>query len=142
MNALRRSVWVGVLLLAAWPALGQRVEDIEKLEAYRAAVAWLDLIDQGQYEESWDAGAQLMHLAMPREDWTQGLDRVFSQLGGLVQREFKEAQFTDTLPGAPKGAYVILQFHGTYQSARLVETLTFVQEGEAWKAGGYFVTPL
>ncbi|HEY5894810.1 MAG TPA: DUF4019 domain-containing protein, partial [Chthoniobacterales bacterium] len=59
----------------------------------------------------------------------------------LVSRKLKSAKYTKTLPGAPDGEYVILQFNTTFANKKeAVETVTpmLAQDGK-WKVSGYFI---
>ena len=46
-----------------------------------------------------------------------------------------------TLPGAPDGEYVVLQFDTSFeQKAAAVETVTTIREKDGtWHVGGYFI---
>jgi uncharacterized protein DUF4019 len=53
----------------------------------------------------------------------------------------KSTTSSKTMPGAPDGDYVLLQFNTTFErKAAAVETVTMVREADGvWRVVGYFV---
>jgi Protein of unknown function (DUF4019) len=62
-------------------------------------------------------------------------------LGKLVSRKLAKSQAAQSLPGAPDGNYVVMQFDTSFQNKKsAVETVTFMQEKDGkWKAAGYYI---
>jgi hypothetical protein len=62
-------------------------------------------------------------------------------LGSLVSRKLKSAKYTKTLPGAPDGEYVVLQFATSFTNKKeAVETITpMLDKDGKWKVSGYFI---
>ena len=114
-------------------------EDVAK--AQRAAAAWLALADGGKYAESWDAAAALFKAAMAKPDWERALKAARSPLGALKSRTLKSATFARTLPGAPDGEYVVVQFDTQFTNkAAAVETITPMREKDgSWRVSGYYI---
>jgi len=109
--------------------------------AQKAAESWLTLVDEGQYEESWDQAAKLFKGAVTKEQWKQAAAGVRGPLGKLVSRKVKSREYTEKVPGGPDGKYVILQFDTVYEKkASAVETVTpMVDPDGAWRVSGYFI---
>lgn len=109
--------------------------------ARQAARAWLALVDTGDHAGSWDAAAGYFRAAVTKDQWQQALTAVRTPLGKLVSREFKSAQYATSLPGAPDGEYVVIQFATAFENKRSsVETVTpMVDEDGKWRVSGYFV---
>ena len=120
----------------AAPAAAQKEE-----AAKEAALAWLAHIDGGNYDQSWDDAASAFQAAVTKEGWNDALTGIFAQLDTLVSHEFLGAQHMIDPPNTPKGEYVMMQFRTYFGPQATIETVTFMLEGEAWKAGGYFVKP-
>ena len=61
--------------------------------------------------------------------------------GATKKRSPKAAQFARSLPGAPDGEYVVMQFDTAFeQKAAAVETVTAAREKDgSWKIAGYFI---
>jgi len=109
--------------------------------AQTAAEAWLKIVDAGRYDDSWSASAKLFQGAVTKEQWHQAAASARGPLGDLVSRKVKSRQYTTTLPGAPDGKYVILQFESVYKAkAAAVETVTVMVDPDgAWRVSGYFI---
>ena len=71
----------------------------------------------------------------------QSLRAVRSPLGGLVSRQIKKAAYVTSLPGAPDGEYVVIQFATTFENKRsAIETITPMLEKDGhWRVSGYFI---
>jgi hypothetical protein len=107
-----------------------------------AARAWLASIDDGRYAESWDHASALFREApLTREKWVAALESVRRPLGDLVFRTVNATRLVSTLPGAPAGRYVVMQFDASFaEDKSAVETVTFMQEKDGqWRAAGYFI---
>lgn len=113
----------------------------EVAPAQQAAAAWLALTDGARYAESWDSAASLFKAAITRADWEKALMAVRSPLGALKSRTLKSATFTRSLPGAPDGEYVVIQFDTQFEKkAAAVETVTPMRGKDgSWRVSGYFI---
>ena len=53
------------------------------------------------------------------------------------------ATFTKTLPGAPDGAYVVIQYETDFSGhpgGKMIETVTPAKEKDgSWKVSGYYI---
>ncbi len=134
------------LLIAASLALvmatsSQASESETVAMAKEAAVAWLALTDTGQYGASWDSASPLFRAAISREDWEKSLGAVRTPLGANKSRDAGSGRYSTTLPGAPDGEYVVIQFDSSFENkASAVETVTTMKDADgAWKVAGYFI---
>lgn len=110
-------------------------------EAQAAVEAWLSLIDQGDFAQTYATAASLFKKAVAQEAWQTAAGRAREPLGRLKSRALKSATVTKTLPGAPDGDYVVFQFDASFdQKAAAVETVTAIREpDQSWHVGGYFI---
>lgn len=110
-------------------------------EAQKAAEHWLALIDAGKFAESWESAAAYFKKAVPKEKWESSLGAIRQPLGALVSREFKSAKYSKSLPGAPDGDYVVLQFFTSFEHKKeAVETVTpMLDKDGKWRVSGYFI---
>jgi hypothetical protein len=69
------------------------------------------------------------------------MQQVRKPLGPLVSRKVKSAQELTSLPGAPDGHYIVMQFETSFANKKsAIETVTFMQEKDGkWKAAGYYI---
>ena len=110
-------------------------------EATKAAHRWLKLVDAGDYKQSWNTACSLFRNAVTADQWAQQVGSVRKQVGALVSRKLKSAQYATSLPGAPSGKYVVIQYHSSFQNkSAAVETVTPMldQDGQ-WRVSGYFI---
>jgi hypothetical protein len=130
-----------VLLLSLAASIQSLAAEKPEKEAQIAAEQWLALIDAGQYAESWQSAAGAFQSAVPQSQWQSSLEAVRKPLGSLVSRKLKSAKYTKTLPGAPDGEYVILQFDTSFANKKeAVETITpMLDADKKWKVSGYFI---
>jgi hypothetical protein len=110
-------------------------------KALVAAKAWLALVDEGRYVDSWHETAELMRAAVDRDAWEKTIRAVRAPLGKTVSREVKWRRYRTSLPGAPDGEYVILQFTTSFENKKqAVETVTpMLQEDGTWRVSGYYI---
>ena len=115
-------------------------QDKEKA-AIDASKAWLKLVDEGKYSKSWDEAAQYFKNAVPREQWKTSLESVRSPLGKVQSRNLKSKNYTKTLPGAPDGEYVVIQYETSFQNKQhAIETVTPMMDKDGkWKVSGYYI---
>jgi hypothetical protein len=114
---------------------------ITTAKAEEAAQAWLKLTDAGQYAQSWDTASSLFQGSITQSNWEQALRGARLPLGSLKSRKLKSATYTKTLPGAPDGEYVVIQFNSQFEKkASAIETVTPQQEQDGtWKVSGYYI---
>lgn len=116
------------------------VSAIAEDSAESSALAWLAMIDSGEYAASWDESAPYFQANLTREDWVKALNGVRKPLGTLEHRKVKKAKSRSSLPGAPDGEYVIFTLKSSFKNKRkATETLTVVKSDSVWKAVGYFI---
>ena len=132
------------LLVVLASILGSRfihAQDSGTKAAQTSTEAWLSLIDSQSYAASWDAAASLFRNAITQEKWQAAVQAARAPLGQLKSRALKSATSSTTLPGAPDGEYVVVQFNTIFdQKAAAVETVTAIREKDGtWHVGGYFI---
>jgi RNA polymerase sigma-70 factor (ECF subfamily) len=90
--------------------------------AISAAEAWLSLVDNGQYVESWNEAAQYFKGAVSKDQWGKAIRAARKPLGKNLSREFMSKSYHTSLPGAPDGEYVVIQFNRGGRSCRTCAT--------------------
>ncbi|MDS4021480.1 MAG: DUF4019 domain-containing protein [Candidatus Competibacter sp.] len=110
-------------------------------KAQTAALAWLALVDAEKYGQSWNEAALLFRSAVMQVDWVNAVTAVRAPLGALKSRTLKSANFTRSLPGAPDGEYVVIQFDSQFEhKASAVETVTPMRDKDGiWRVAGYYI---
>jgi len=115
----------------------QKPEDL----AQKSAEAWLALPDSGKYAESWDEAAGFFKSSISRDRWVDAMKSVRAPLGAVQSRKLKSATYTKSLPGAPAGEYVVIQYDTDFgKKASSVETITpMLDKDGRWRVSGYFI---
>lgn len=126
------------LIVCSQPLLAD--EAAEKA-AQAASEQWLALVDQGQYAESWGTAASYFKNAVSEKQWMQSMKGARQPLGKMISRRLKSAIFTTSLPGAPDGQYVVIQYATSFENkASAVETVTPMRgPDKQWRVSGYFI---
>ena len=110
-------------------------------QAIKAAEAWLKLVDDGKYRESWEQSASLFRDKITPEGWEKLAKSTRAHTGALVSRKFKLAAYATSLPGAPPGQYVVIEYDASYaniQSAIDKVTPMLDTDGQ-WHVSGYWI---
>ena len=126
------------LLALLLPVTALAADDTQP--ATTAASAWLKLVDDGNYAQSWSDASKLLQTRIDQNDWASKVKPIRDSLGAVVSRTPSDTQLTKTLPGAPDGEYAIIRFNTKFANkAEAVETVTMSRENGVWKAAGYFI---
>lgn len=130
-----------MMALMLVPATVRAQNESKEKAAVAAAQKWLSVVDSGQYAESWQQASAYFRNAVTREKWEQSLRGVRKPLGKLVSRKLKTSMYKSSLPGAPDGEYVVMQFDTSFaQKKSAVETVTMVLDKDGqWRVAGYFI---
>ena len=118
----------------------EKHDEAEK-QALAAAESWLALVDDGKYGESWNAAAEYLKHAVTKDDFEKSLNAARKPLGKLKSREVNSKDYRASLPGAPDGQYVVIQFKTVFEDKQsAVETITPMRDKDGkWKVSGYYV---
>lgn len=103
--------------------------------------SWLDLIDHGQYADSWQQAAAVFQSATTPDQWTGAVTSAREPLGEITSREVVASQLRESLPGAPPGNYVVIEYASAFaKKERAKEIVTAAQAPDgSWKVAGYFI---
>ena len=109
--------------------------------AVKSAEKWLALVDQGKYAESWDEAAGIFKNAVSKDKWVETINGLRPAFGKVLQRDLKTKTYKTSVPGAPNGEYVIIQFQTKFENKEsAIETVTPVKEQDGvWRVSGYFI---
>jgi hypothetical protein len=91
--------------------------------------------------ESWKEAAQYFKNAVKQEQWEQSLQAVRNPLGKLISRQVESKTYMTSLPGAPDGEYVVIQFMSSFENKKsAIETVTPMMDRDAkWRVSGYYI---
>lgn len=105
------------------------------------AQAWLAMVDNKQYEQSWEAASPYFKSLVSKEQWVAQVAAVRNPLGDLVLRQLKTNLYQKTIPGAADGEYYVLTFNTAFKNkASAIETVTLMKDKDSqWRLVGYFI---
>jgi hypothetical protein len=131
------------ILILALPlvALAAEKHDEAEKQAVAAAESWLALVDDGKYGESWDAAADYLKNAVTKDAFVKSMNAARKPLGKLKSREVKSKEYRTSLPGAPDGEYVVIQFKTSFENKKsAIETVTpMLDKDKKWRVSGYYI---
>ena len=115
--------------------------EIESEKVVSDAKAWLSLIDNGNYSDSWKDASSYFQAAVSEQNWGNSLSAVRKPLGKLKSRNLLGSQASNSLPGAPDGKYLVMSFETAFEhKISAIETVTFMRDTDGhWKAAGYYI---
>ena len=140
----RRSIMTCCVLCIVIAAVGSCSKDADKdltSDAVKVAESWLEAVDKGEYGKSWEQSAELFKAAVSRAEWEKSLNSIRPPLGELVSRSVRSAKFATSLPGAPDGEYVVIQFTSVFANKEsAIETVTPMKDTDGtWRVSGYYI---
>jgi len=115
--------------------------DAKEAKALKAAGAWLKLVDDGKYKESWENAAEYFKNSLTSAQWEQAVSPVRQPLGKVRKRTVKSKDYRTVLPGAPDGEYVVIQYATSFKNkSSAVETVTpMLDKDGTWRVSGYYI---
>ena len=138
---MNRAIVIALLLLWRCDIFPAFADEAAEKAATTAAPAWLSQIDAESYSNSWRNASAYFKGAVSEKGWQDALAGARKPLGKLLSRKLNKAQSATSLPGAPDGNYVVMQFDSSFANKKnAVETVTFMREKDGkWKAAGYYI---
>jgi hypothetical protein len=147
MRRLVSAICITVLMLYFIPLYAQEnikdgtkqksIEDV----AVESVLEWLKIIDAGKYKEGWDICSEYLKKAVEKSDFEKSMKGALSPLGKVIKREVLSKKFFKSLPGAPDGEYVVIEFKSVFENKKeAVETITSMKEKDGkLRVGGYYI---
>jgi hypothetical protein len=125
---------LGVVLISPLPAAAATPDPAA------SAKAWVALVDQGRYGESWTASGAIFRSHITKADWAKMVAQVRGPLGAVVSRTFVGDEPTNSLPGVPDGSYDQVHFSTVFTHKQSsIETVVLTHEPGGWRVDGYFI---
>jgi len=118
-----------------------KADQSKENEAVQYAQNWLEIVDSGEYDESWMQAASIFRNAVQKEQWAASMNAFRKPLGKLVKRTIKNKQYRKSLPSVPDGEYVVIQFDTTFENKiKSIETITPMLDIDGkWRVSGYYI---
>ncbi len=109
-------------------------------ETMKAAEAYLALLDQGKYAESWDAMSAVAHKAIARAGWAENVGKVRTATGKLKGRKLKRLDLRAT--GAAdrfNQAWFYAEFRAVGGETWSELVILTLEKGKDWKIDTYVI---
>ncbi len=137
VKKMRKAVILGLLIVLAAGCTSEETRTKESLQL--AAEAFLLLIDQGNYEDSWTNASAWLRNNVDANQWAEHAGSYRGPLGTVDHREFNSIEFHDSLEDMPPGAYAFVIFDSTLADNRSAsEMVGFVlDDDQTWRVIGY-----
>jgi hypothetical protein len=112
----------------------------EEQAAERQALGFLGYLDHGRFADSYAYTGMLIRAQLDRDAYAKQLEKARTGVGALLSRELIDAGYTTTVPGAPEGQYVVLDYGASFANRQqAVETLTLAFAKGYWRVSGYYI---
>ena len=143
-----RAVLTSLLALALLAAPSARAESpppgsppSREAVAEKSGLAWLRLVDAGNYADSWAESADMFRSALSQVRWVEGLRASRAPLGVAASRTVTNRTYSAQLAGLPSGEYVVLGIATDFAARKkATEILTLRLERDAhWRVAGYLI---
>lgn len=137
----RKIAAIVFFMMISVAATGIASEHEKEQPAISAAMTWLNLVDNGQYAESWNTAALYFKHAVSMDQWEGSLDAVRKPLGKPLSRSVETTNYRTSLPGAPDGRYMVIQFKTSFENKKTaIETVTPMMDKDGkWRVSGYYI---
>lgn len=132
------SILLGTLALVMMPQDASAPGAPAETTAHDAAVEqaardWLALVEQGRWDDSWEATGSAFRKLNTRQVWADVSKRVRPPLGALVSRTLISQE---ELPAPPRG-YQVVKFRTSFvNKVDAVETVSLEREAGSWRVVG------
>lgn len=109
--------------------------------ALSAAQKWLALVDGEKYADSWKESAERFKNSVQSDQWMQMMQAGRKPFGKTISRKVTTTVYKTSLPGAPDGEYVVIQFETSFENKKAaVETITPMMDKDGvWRVSGYYI---
>ncbi len=138
-NRISFSIMLVFVILIS--ATTMKAEQTKEKIAIQEAENWLSIVDSENYKDSWSMAATFFKNAVTKDQWIGSMNTNRRPLGKMIKRKLKNNQYMTSLPGAPDGEYVVIQFDTTFENKKeAIETITPMQDTDGkWRVSGYFI---
>lgn len=105
-------------------------------EVESAARDWLALVDNSNWQASFDAAGASFREVNTVEGWSKASSRVRTPLGTVKSRELIEVKYVN----APPSGYRSVAFFTIFSDGgQMIELVTLEREGAGWRVVGYII---
>ncbi|MDJ0724190.1 MAG: DUF4019 domain-containing protein [Prochloraceae cyanobacterium] len=132
---------IGILAIGSCNSPGNPKNPEAEKAALEAANNWLKLVDDRNYDRSWQEAASYFKTRVPQAEWERTMKSQREPFGNNISRSLKSKQYRTSLPGVPDGEYVVIQYQSSFDNKKFaIETVTPMLDRDGkWRVSGYFI---
>lgn len=129
------------ILIVLFTCIRTQAQQTTEQIAQQSAEAWLARLNSGDYAESWQQASSTFKAHVTKDQWQKMISATLGPLGPNTSRKLKSARYTTTLPGAPDGEYVVIQYDSSFEHKQsAIETITpMLDKDGLWRVSGYYI---
>ncbi len=139
---MKKGIVIALIIFSLnFPVLVSANTTDKESAAIASAEVWLKLVDQERYSDSWKEASQYFKVAVKLSQWEGSMKGARRPLGASVSRTLKSSHYSASLPGAPDGEYVVIQFATKFKNKKIaIETVTpMLDKDGKWRVSGYYI---
>lgn len=130
------------LIIIFYPQFSRKPDQQRLDNSTIVAMSFLEQVDSGQYDQSWQGAADYLKNQVPLDQWIARLTAVRTAAGkNLERREEKHFYTKEQKDGLPEGEYMVYTFASKFENqAKVTETVTvMLEQDDIWRVAGYFI---
>ena len=130
------------LVIIFYPQFSRKPDQQRIDDSTIVAMNFLDRVDSGHYDQSWQGAADYLKNQVPLNDWITKLKAVRTAAGKNLERmEERNFYSKEQKDGLPEGEYMVYIFASKFENqAEVTETVTvMLEKDDVWRVAGYFI---
>ena len=118
---------IALALLVLIPVAGAHTAAAFDGPLEAAAYTWLELIDQGRFDDAFREGDALLRSGVTQSEWTEATRKAREHVGAVASRDVISKDYHRQIDGGPPGNYFTLRIHTRMTDGReVVEIVTLM----------------
>jgi hypothetical protein len=109
-----------------------------EMDARTAALNWLQLLDDGDYEEAFEFEAQDFRMYRTQSQFVRFMQARRAPFGKMIERKFIGAAHVERFVGAPEGNYESVLFKTNFERKNpTAERVILIKQEVGWRVIDY-----
>lgn len=103
-----------------------------------ASKAWLEEVDKGKYEKSWEDASAITQRTVSKEEWNKILIKTRKPLGAVKSRDVADVRVATNPKNMPAGEYVVMIYKTSFATKpSAYELVTLASQAGQWRVLTY-----
>jgi hypothetical protein len=98
-------------------------------ESAPAALDYVNMLDRGEYAQSWSKGDPVFQQVLSQDEWVKSLNGARKPLGKVTSRKLKDQRPAVNPKGLPIGAYMVVEYDTAFENAPVSGELLTLHRG-------------